>query len=93
MLVTFSRRVLQNANLFVEVDLLSGLEGFSRDNLNAKILAAFCNEVLGLDYIWLGHDRHRIRVRIVLIMRSLVLIEEREVWKNLAANVAFETNV
>lgn len=75
---------------------LGRLQRLGRHNLDlAEILTAFCDELLGLDQLArvLRHHRDGFTVLILLIVGSLVLIEERQMREDLTANVALEADV
>lgn len=75
------------------------LRGFQRvgcDDLDlTEVLATLRDEVLGLhDALVLRNNRHGVaRMRVILVVCPFMLVQQRQVRKNLTAYVAFETYI
>lgn len=95
-LVAFVLRLLDDVHLFAErVMDLSGLQRFGSHDLNLpEVLTALRDQILSLDEAGiLRDDRDGLTMRVVLVVRPFVLVEERQVREYLTAHITFEAYV
>lgn len=91
------RLLLTHVDLLADgVVKLSGLQRIGRDNLNLpQVLTTLGYQLLSLNELSgiLRNHRDGFTVRVILIVSSLVLIEQRQMREDLTADVALEADV